>query len=74
MGLISWVKKLLSYDPSVYKSKSEGTQISEMNEGDLRSGPGGYSPSTGYPESFYGSGGDSDRSHGSNEGDFNRKS
>lgn len=74
MGLISWINRILNFDPSVYKPKGEDSKTVGMNEGDLRSGPGGYSPSTGYPESFYGSGGDSDRSHGSNEGDFNRKS
>ena len=28
-----------------------------MHEGDLHSGPGGYSPKTAYPDTFYGSGG-----------------
>ena len=28
-----------------------------MNEGDFHSGPEGYSPNTGYPDTFYGSGG-----------------
>ena len=26
-----------------------------MNEGDFHSGPGGYTPNTAYPETFYGS-------------------
>jgi hypothetical protein len=39
-----------------------------MTEGDFRSGPEGYSPNTSYPDTFYGSGGESDQ----NEGDFNR--
>ena len=29
----------------------------DMNEGDLHSGPEGYSPNTAYPDTFYGSGG-----------------
>ena len=29
----------------------------DMHEGDLHSGPGGYSPNTAYPDTFYGSGG-----------------
>lgn len=43
-----------------------------MHEGDFRSGPSGYSPNTGYPDSFYGSGGSADDSGGHDEGDFNR--
>ena len=30
-----------------------------MDEGDLHSGPEGYSPNTAYPDTFYGSGGES---------------
>lgn len=45
---------------------SESTSTSSgMNEGDFHSGPEGYSPNTGYPDTFYGSG-------GHDEGDFNR--
>ena len=29
----------------------------DMHEGDLHSGPGGYSSNTAYPDTFYGSGG-----------------
>lgn len=29
-----------------------------MDEGDMHSGPYGYSPNTAYPETFYGSGAD----------------
>lgn len=29
---------------------------SDMNEGDVHSGPDGYSPNTAYPDTFYGSG------------------
>ena len=37
-----------------------------MNEGDFHSGPGGYSPNTAYPDTFYGSGMDNDE-----EGEWN---
>ena len=47
-----------------------GSQV--MNQGDFHSGPGGYSPNTAYPDTFYGSGGSSDDLNGQNEGDFNR--
>jgi hypothetical protein len=72
MGIFSWLKKVLSYDPSVYKPKVENSNNPgpEMTEGDFRSGPEGYSPNTAYPDSFYGSGGSSD--DGQNEGDANR--
>jgi hypothetical protein len=39
-----------------------------MSEGDIRSGPEGYSPNTSYPESFYGGASDG----GTDEGDINR--
>jgi len=38
----------------------------QMNEGDFHSGPGGYSPNTAYPNTFYGSGMDDDE-----EGEWN---
>ena len=41
-----------------------GYQI--MNEGDLHSGPNGYSPNTAYPDTFYGSGADDEE-----EGEWN---
>ena len=34
--------------------------VSPMNEGDVHSGPHGYSPNTAYPETEYGSGFDED--------------
>lgn len=71
MGLFTWLKKFLTYDPSVYKPPV--TDISEtkgMTEGDFHSGPDGYSPNTSYPDTFYGSGGASESGH--DEGDFNR--
>ena len=72
MGFFSWVRKILSYDPSVYRPKEGESIPNTMNEGDLRSGPEGYSASTGYPDSFYGSGGFRDGNGGHDEGDFNR--
>jgi hypothetical protein len=33
----------------------------DMNEGDLHSGPEGYTPNTAYPETYYGSAGQKDR-------------
>jgi len=41
-----------------------------MNQGDMHSGPEGYSPNTAYPDTFYGSDESDDQGH--NEGDFNR--
>ncbi len=70
MGFISWIRKILSFDPSEYRPP-KATKSSSMNEGDYRSGPQGYSPNTAYPESFYGTQGDPE-SDGQNEGDFNR--
>jgi hypothetical protein len=72
MGIFNWLKKLLTYDPSMYKppSDSNGDNGSGMTEGDFHSGPEGYSPNTAYPDTFYGSGGTND--DGSDEGDLNR--
>lgn len=57
--MFQWLRKILSFDPSVYKEQLENEQKSPlMDEGSLRSGPEGYSPNTAYPESFYGSMGD----------------
>lgn len=70
MGFLNWLKKILLFDPSVYKP-TVGTNNDSgpsMTEGDFRSGPEGYSPNTSYPDTFYGSAGESDQ----NEGDFNR--
>jgi hypothetical protein len=70
MGIFNWFKKILTYDPSVYKPPVDNTGDggSGMNEGDLRSGPEGYSPNTSYPESFYGGASDGE----TDEGDINR--
>lgn len=75
MGVLAWLRKLLEFDPSVYKPESDASAKSDsgtsMNEGDFHSGPGGYSPNTPYPDTFYGSGG-SNGDSGQDEGDFNR--
>jgi hypothetical protein len=70
MGLISWLKNFLSFDQAPHNPLSKEAGKTQMNEGDFHSGPGGYSPNTGYPDTFYGSGGSNE--HGHNEGDFNR--
>jgi hypothetical protein len=70
MGIFNWLKKILTYDPSVYKPPTETNNGSGMNEGDFRSGPGGYSPNTAYPEALYNSG--ESRDEGQDEGDQNR--
>lgn len=67
MGIFNWIKNFFTFDPTVYKPPV-GSEP-EMNQGDLHSGPEGYSPNTAYPDTFYGSGGESDSSH--EEGDFN---
>jgi hypothetical protein len=70
MGITNWLKKFFIFDPSVYKPPLETNNESgpSMTEGDFRSGPEGYSPNTSYPDTFYGSGGESDQ----DEGDFKR--
>jgi hypothetical protein len=72
MGIFSWLKKILTYDPSVSKPPNQASTDSGsgMTEADLHSGPDGYSPNTAYPDTFYGSGGTSEAGH--DEGDFNR--
>jgi hypothetical protein len=72
MGIFNWLKKILTYDPSVYKPLVETSEESGsgMNEGDFRSGPEGYSPNTAYPEAFYNSGESSDE--GPEQGDQTR--
>lgn len=71
MGFFDWLKKVLSYDPSVYRPKSSETKP-QMQEGDFHSGPSGYSPATGYQDTFYGSGAEQQDWAGHDEGDFNR--
>ena len=72
MGIFDWFKKILSFDPSVYRPPVEnfGDGGQGINEGDFRSGPEGYSPNTAYPESFYGSRGATDDQD--DEDDLNR--
>ena len=71
MGIFTWLKKILTYDPSVYKPPvDEIPESGGMSEGDFRSGSDGYSPNTSYPDTFYCSGGERDAGH--DEGDFNR--
>ena len=70
MGFLNWLNRILSYDPSVYRPPTTNTKGTGMNQGDMHSGPEGYSPNTAYPETFYGSGGWDDDGH--DEGDFNR--
>jgi hypothetical protein len=72
MGIFTWLKKILTFDPTVYKPPGENTNESGplMTEGDFRSGPEGYSPNTSYPEAFYNSGESSDREQ--DEGDQTR--
>lgn len=76
MGIINWFKKLLQYDPSVYRAERSNqtrtSKSSSMNEGDFHSGPTGYSANTAYPDTFYGSGGSDSSEMDQNEGDFNR--
>ena len=72
MGIFTWLKKVLTFDPSVYRPPADTINNSgpSMNEGDFRSGPEGYSPNTSYPEAFYNSGESSEGEH--NEGDQTR--
>ena len=72
MGFFSWLREILNYDPSVYRPNEGESKPLTMNEGDLRSGPDGYSASTGYPDSFYGSGGFRGSNGAQDEGDFKR--
>jgi hypothetical protein len=62
MGIFTWLKKILTFDPTVYKPPVETHNESgpSMRDGDFRSGPEGYSPNTAYPEAFYNSGESSD--------------
>lgn len=68
LGLVVFLYSILTKGPSNGGSFAPEQPSGQMNEGDFHSGPGGYSPNTAYPETFYGSG--SSDSH--DEGDFNR--
>jgi hypothetical protein len=70
VGFLNWIQRVFSYDPSFYLPPESTKKPETMNQGDMHSGPDGYSPNTAYPDTFYGSGGSDDQAH--NEGDFNR--
>lgn len=55
--MFNWLKKILNFDPSVYKEVSDvaDTRLDTSSEGNFHSGPEGYSAQTSYPDSFYGS-------------------
>lgn len=58
-GLLAFVRAVLNWSPPVSNVVTRvdyGDTIDGMNEGDLHSGPHGYSPGTAYPETQYGSG------------------
>jgi hypothetical protein len=62
-GLVAFVRAVLSWSPpstTMVHRGDYGDTIDGMNEGDLHSGPHGYSPGTAYPETQYGSGFDPD--------------
>ena len=62
-GLFAFVRALLRPTAPVHSrtmNSDSGDTIDGMNEGDLHSGPYGYSPGTAYPETQYGSGFDPD--------------
>lgn len=65
LGLVVFLFSIMTGATSSTTTPSSVSEDSSMNEGDLHSGPEGYSPNTAYPETFYGSG-------GQDEGDFNR--
>ena len=52
---------LISISLGAGNSTSRPAASSQMNEGDFHSGPGGYTPNTAYPETYYGSAGQNDR-------------
>jgi hypothetical protein len=78
MSIVSKLLRWLGLGQAPADSGNQHLPNSPMNEGDFHSGPGGYSPGAGYPDSFYGSGqylfGDSndegDYSAGSEEGGY----
>ena len=54
MSLISKILSSLGLGPKVESGQSSIPTDSPMNEGDFRSGPGGYSAGSGYSDTFYG--------------------
>jgi hypothetical protein len=65
MGIFNWIKKFFAFDPTVYKPPV-GSEP-EMNQGDMHSGPEGYSPNTSYTDTFYGSERESNSGHDEDE-------
>ena len=62
-GIIAFVRAVLAPASTGQQrsiTRDQGDMIDGMNEGDLHSGPYGYSPGTAYPETQYGSGFDRD--------------
>ncbi len=56
--MFRWLKQLFGSDGSTHlppAPTSRSTVSGEMNEGDIHSGPFGYSPNTPYQETQYGS-------------------
>lgn len=74
--MFNWIRALLgtrpkyareTFIPPNQEKPQPPTDPTPMNEGELHSGPDGYSPNTSYPETQYGSGFDEDAEW--NEGD-----
>ena len=62
-GIIAFVRAVLAPTSTGQQrliTRDQGDTIDGMNEGDIHSGPYGYSPGTAYPETQYGSGFDPD--------------
>ena len=71
-GIIAFVRAVLapmSTSQQRPTTRDQGDMIDGMNEGDLHSGPYGYSPGTAYPETQYGSGFDPDAEWNREESD-----
>lgn len=56
MSFISKLLALFGFGHKAADSPQNISSVSPMNEGDFHSGPGGYTPSAGYSDTFYGSG------------------
>ena len=54
--MINWLKNLFGISVTTYTPPTQKPKVDHsMNEGDIHSGPYGYSPNTAYPETQYGS-------------------
>ncbi len=65
-GFVAFIRALTTPGPPLttsMPSQQDPDDLDGMNEGDYHNGPGGYSPMTGYPDTFYGGG------HEDDEGD-----